>query len=286
MLNSSKPWWMTDPYEGDAPIPNELRQLAGPRGLGLVQVYGERTQPGWGLVGPKQSEGFMPRYMRDEFAPNAALSAYNKQNQPFAFVMRSMAAMVVDIDGKNGGLDHALRLGNLPRTLSETSKSGNGYHLFYSTPEDLWDEDLGFAQFGDRIGIEQGVDIRFVGCVFHHSNQRWNDHPVVPMPDYLADVLRAKEQRQTAATERIVKIREGGDPMEIAMLEDELLTDLKKPIAQGKRNTTLFAIGQRMREAEVDAWDVILVDRALEVGLSQDEADKIVANINRYGGKA
>lgn len=282
-LISSKPWWMADEYIHDYALPPAIIDAAGPKGAALVKVYGEKTQEGWGLVGPRNTEGFMPRYNRGEFIDRKALFSYEKKDQPFALVMRSLKLVVVDIDGKNGGLEHASKLGNLAPTLGEISKSGNGYHLFYLTPDDLWSEEKGFAQFSDRIGIVQGVDIRAVGCVFHHSTQRWNGRQPAPLPDHLADILRARDQQQTAATERIVKIREGGDPMEVLMLKDELITDLRKPIPDGKRNTTLFAIGQKLREAEVDGWDVLVRDRAIEVGLDAGEADKIIANIERYG---
>lgn len=282
---SSTPWWMNDEdYVHDIPLPTHFVDAAGPRDVALVRVYGERTQPGWGLHSPAGKPAFMECYTKNEFAPRRALHAYEKNSDPFAIVMRSVKMLTVDIDGKNGGLAGAKALGNLPVTLAETSKSGNGYHLFYATPDDMWDDDLGFAQFSDRIGIQQGVDIRAVGCVFHHASQRWNDAAPAPMPEYLADILRARDQRQLAATERIVKIREGGDIMEVLMLKDELITELQKPIPQGKRNTTLFAVGQKLREAEVDGWEILLMDRAQQVGLSQDEADKIIANINRYGG--
>lgn len=284
MQSSSKPWWITDPYYGEESVPHDLSLLAGPKGPALVKVWGEKTQEGWGLNGPRGSEGFMPRYLKNEFAERKALYAFEKKGDPFAFVMRSMKAVVVDIDGKNGGLEHAKRLGNLPRTMAETSKSGNGYHLFYSTPDDVWDDELGFAQFTDRIGIEQGVDIRAVGCVYHHATQRWNEHKIVPLPDYLADILIARQQRQAASTERIQKVRQDGDPLEILMMTDELISDLKKPIADGKRNNTLFAIGNKMKEADVDGWQTLVADRAHEVGLDADEIDKLVANISRYGG--
>lgn len=281
---SSKPWWMSDIYTGEEAIPSAFTDAAGPHGVALVKVWGEKTQQGWGLVGPRGEPGFMPRYIKGEFLERKALHGFNRNQDPFAIVMRSVNLVAVDIDGKNGGLEHAKRLGNLPPTLAETSKSGNGYHLYYSTPDDTWDDQLGFAQFSDRIGIEQGVDFRSVGCVYHHASQRWNDVAVAPLPDYLADILRARDQKQLAATERIAKIREEGDIMEVLMLKDELITDLQKPIPSGKRNTTLFAIGQKLREAEVDGWEILIQDRGQQVGLWITEVEKIIANINRYGG--
>jgi hypothetical protein len=285
MQSSSMPWWRNDEdYVHDMPLPSYFVDAAGPRDVALVRVWGERTQEGWGLNGPRGEPGFMPRYLKDEFAPRRSLYAYEKKADPFAIVMRSVKLICVDIDGKNGGFDGGKALGNLPITLAERSKSGNGYHLFYATPEDEWDETLGFSQFTDRIGIEQGVDIRAVGCVFHHASQRWNGAQPAPMPEYLAEILRARDQRQQAATERIAKIREGGDIMEVLMLKDELIADLQKPIPAGKRNTTLFAIGQKLREADVDGWEVLLQDRGQQVGLPESEVDKIIENINRYGG--
>ncbi len=284
MLSSSKPWWMeSDSYVDSTPVPLAITDLAGDQGPALVKVYEDgRTQPGWGLAAPGEEGGFMPRYAKGEFLPKRALYPYMKKGQPFAFVMRSVNLVALDIDGKNGGLEGAKALGNLPVTLAETSKSGTGYHLFFTTPDDVWNSEAGFAQFSDRIGIRQGVDFRAVGCVYHHDTQRWNNEKPVPLPDYLVDVLTQRQQQQAAAKDRIQKIKESGDPMETMMMTDQLLDDLKKPIPAGRRNNTLFAIGQSMKEAEVDGWDILLYDRALQVGLSSLEADKLVANVQRY----
>jgi hypothetical protein len=73
--------------------------------------------------------------------------------------------------------------------------------------------------------------------------------------------------------------------MEVLMMQDELLEDLKKPIDQGKRNQTLFAIGQQLKAGAVPDWEDALHARALQVGLPQDEADKLVKNVGRYGVK-
>ena len=66
------------------------------------------------------------------------------------------------------------------------------------------------------------------------------------------------------------------------MMQDELVTDLKKPMVDGKRNTTLFAIGQRMKQANIADWETLISDRAIEVGLDAEEADQLITNITRY----
>lgn len=64
----------------------------------------------------------------------------------------------------------------------------------------------------------------------------------------------------------------------------ELEAELAKPIAAGKRNNTLFAIGSQLKDAEVPDWEQKVADRAVQVGLSDVEADKLVRNIAAYGG--
>ena len=53
-------------------------------------------------------------------------------------------------------------------------------------------------------------------------------------------------------------------------------------IPAGRRNNTLFAIGQQMKLAQVPDWDTHLHARAVAVGLDNTEADKLVANVRRY----
>jgi len=252
---------------------------AGPEGLALVRVWPDgRTDPGWGL-----ETGFMDRYERGEFNARRVLFGYERHKWAFAFVMRSVRLVCLDIDGKNGGLEHAKRLGMLPPTMAETSKSGDGYHLFFKTWE-AWDITHGFAAFNDRIGIEQGVDFRGTGCVYHHDTQRWNNRPPAMLPQHLATLLVHKEQRASATTARITKVLDNNDELEVLMLHDEILRDLAKPIPQGKRNTTLFAIGSQMCQAGVGGWEALLTGRADQIGLTNDEADKIVENVRRYSG--
>jgi hypothetical protein len=188
----------------------------------------------------------------------------------------------VDIDGKNGGFDQIASLGQLPPTLAETSKSGNGYHLFYLTPEDDWDVDTGYAQFTDRIGVALGVDIRSTGCVYHYPSQRWNTRSIVELPQFLADKLTERQTRLTAVTARITGTINSDEEMEILMLQDELVQELAKPIPAGRRNNSLFAIGSQMRLANVPDWENKILVRANEVGLDDAEAKKLVANIESY----
>ena len=278
--HSSTPWWTTDTYNMSDPVPSEFNELEGPKGIALVRAWPDgRTDAGWGLTSPS-GEGFMPRYMRGEFNSRRVLFGYNRGKWAFAFVMRSTKLVTVDIDGKNGGIEGAKKL-VLPPTLAETSKSGNGYHLFY-TYEEEWHPDTGYGGLSDRIGFEQGVDFRGTGCVYHHDTQRWNSRAPAPLPDHLVQILKAREQKLLAVHSRITTILNDDDPMEVAMLHDDILTRLAKPIKPGKRNNTLFAIGAEMAQAGVPNWETALADRAVQVGLPNDEITKLVKNINQY----
>jgi hypothetical protein len=267
------------------PLVSTFDTYAGPKGVALVKAWADgRTDQGWGLIGPKHEpdNGFMPRYKRGEFNARRVLYGYEKGKWNFAIVMRSVRLVCIDIDGKNGGLEHAKKLGMLPPTLAETSKSGDGYHLFYTVDEE-WDETKGYGLLADRIGIEQGVDVRATGCVYHHPQQRWTGRGVVPLPDHLKKLLLHREQKLTAETKRIDTVLTNADPMEVLMMQDEIMTELAKPIPQGKRNNTLFAIGNKMRQAEIPEWEIKLQDRATQVGLGSDETTKLLENIERYG---
>ena len=281
---TSKPWWQSDSYDLDYDMPGPFRDLAGPKGVALVKAWPSGvTDKGWGLTGKDGEDGFMPRYLRGEFNERRVLFGYNKGRWAFAFVMRSVRLVCIDIDGKNGGLEHAKRLGMLPPTMAETSKSGDGYHLFYTVDED-WSDEKGFGQLNDRIGIEQGVDVRATGCVYHYPQQRWNDRAPAPLPKHLKELLLHREQKITAETERITKVLETADEMEVLMMQDDLVSELAKPIPTGKRNVTLFAIGNKMKQAQVPDWETKVEDRATQVGLGADETDKLVRNIKQYGG--
>ena len=275
---TSQPWWRTDAYDGEHPLDEALQAatFTGSNGIALVKAWpGGKTDPGWGR------ETFMDAYLKNDFNARRILYGYEAGKWAFAIVMRSVSMICVDIDGKNGGLEYAKRLGMLPPTLAETSKSGNGYHLFYLV-EDVWNDEFGFDAYYDYIGIEQGVDIRSVGCVYHHPQQRWNSRPPAPAPQHLIDLMKARRQKQEHTAARVAKTIETGDDMEMMMLQEELVSDLKKPIPQGKRNTTLFAIGQKLKQAQVPGWEEMIDSRARQVGLDADEADKLVQNITRY----
>jgi Bifunctional DNA primase/polymerase, N-terminal len=275
-IKHSGPWWTGEVYVDDEPMPSAFTGYAGPKGMALVRAWPNGlTDKGWG-------SDFMEHYARGEFNGRRILYGYERGKWAFAFVMRSVSMVCIDIDGKNGGVDGAKKLGALPVTLAETSKSGDGYHLFYLV-DDQWDDRAGYARFADRIGLEQGVDIRATGCVYHHAQQRWNGQPAVRLPDHLAQMLTAREQKQLATSARIAKVLAINDETEVLLMRDQLFLDLAKPIDKGKRNNTLFAIGNQMREAEIEDWDKHVYDRALAVGLDMDEADKLVRNIERYG---
>lgn len=279
MQTSSTPWWIRNSYTVSTAVPKQFEKFAGPEGVALVRAFANgSTDKGWGLNNRKGQPAFIPRYTRGRFRESAVLK---ESTNAFAIVMRSVRLVCIDIDGKNGGIEHAKRLGMLPHTLAETSKSGDGYHLFYSV-DDEWDDEKGFAQLSDRIGIVTGVDIRAVGCVYHYPQQRWNEMAIAPLPDHLKELLLHREQKLYDSQARINKILDSDDEMEILMLQDELITELNKPIDDGKRNNTLFAIGQKMKQAQVPGWETLLGARAEAVGLETNEVVKLVGNISRY----
>jgi len=282
MAQSLNHWWRTDLYDTDAHIPDELVRSSGPHGVAVVRAWNDgRTDAGWGLRPTEKTPGFMALYNGDKFQAKRVLPSYEKGAHNFAFVMRSMSLICVDIDGKNDGFTGANRLGPLTETLAETSKSGNGYHLFYLVP-DSWDDELGFAKYSDKIGLEQGVDLRATGCVYHTPGQRWNNRNIAVIPDFLAQKLDLLKQQFLASQNTIQKVINSQEGHEILMLQSELLDDLAKPIQAGRRNNTLFALASKMKEAEVPDWQGKITARAIEVGLANDETLKLVRNVEAY----
>jgi hypothetical protein len=276
-------WWETDTYDDDNIIPREFSDFMGPHGIPTVRVFGNgKTDPGWGILPGKNGMNFMDNYTAGKFDPQIAAIGMISGRWDFAFVMRGLALVCIDIDGKNGGFASVGKLGLLPETLAEVSKSKNGYHLFYYTDHDAWDDDKGFALYKDRVGLYPGIDIRAVGCVYHYSGQRWNDRRIAKLPDYLHEKWTEvpSQKYQAAEMERILT---DADPDELLIVQTDLERDLNKPIPPGRRNNTLFAIGTKMKLVQVDDWELKVHDRALGVGLDAAEATKIVSNIKRYG---
>ena len=282
-------WWQTDEYTEDQLVPDQFLGpgLWGPKGQAFVRVFPNgKTDKGWGLVERRANgtlgAGFMKRYLRGDFMLVTPIhTGYKNGAHGLAYVMRSASILAIDIDGKNGGFEHTSELGFLPRTLAEKSKSGNGYHLFYLV-DDEWDAEVGFGRFGDIISIVQGVDIRYTGCIFHYPQQLWNNTDLAPLPQHLIDRFEERTIRKNRVSVEIRKTMESEDIDMQVMLQDELKDELAKPIQEGRRNTTLFAIGTKMMQAQVPGWEDLLLDRASQLGLDDEEADKIVENVTRY----
>ena len=281
MSTTTTPWWtQKQSFTADGLLPPmESLIPAGPRGLAYVQVNPDgSTAEGWG------GAQFMGRYHKRGFDMRRALAIYNKKGTPFAMVMRSVKMICLDIDGKNGGIESAAML-NLPETLAETSKSGNGFHLFY-TVEDTWSPTFGFERLRDRIGWRKGIDVRAVGCVYHYAGQQWNTMAPVPMPEHILIDLETASQAVTEKREHLLALSTSTDPddqMEFLMLQTTIESRLAEKIPAGKRNNTLFAIGAEMKAAQIIGWEEQVYNRATEIGLPDDEAEKLVTNIRKYG---
>ena len=244
-------------------------------GPAYVQVYdSDRTAPGWG------KDEFMRKYLSRKFHDRRAEVIYERHQMPFALVMRSMKMVCIDIDGKNDGIASASGL-VLPPTLAETSRSGNGFHLFYVV-EDDWDDQWGYQVMGDKIGFMQGVDLRGTGCVFHYPQQQWNTRLPVLLPEHVRDKITERPSLEKSV-QAIQQTLASNDPVEVAIMQDTIESSLGKPIPAGRRNNTLFAIGAEMKLAQVPSWEEKIYNAALANGLDDAEAEKIIKNVRRYG---
>ena len=255
-----------------AKLPDEIAKY--PK-LAVVKVYPSgKTQPGWG------AKEFVENNERGLFDPQTNIAFAERNSFAYAIVMRSLPMVCVDIDGKNDGVRTA-RLLQLPRTLAERSKSGNGFHLFYRLPYATKTGDRGFAEIPDIVGLIPGVDIKGTGLVFHYPHQRWNNHPVLTIPPSLHDLLsNARDIKRTARVSRVGAANL--DPDELVIVHDELKAKLMKSIPHGTRNRKLYAIGAEMMTVNYPHWDIVLFERGLELGLEADEITEIINNIEKY----
>lgn len=273
------PWWAELDQYDDASATSGLENVGGlwgPEGAALVRLWDSgQTSRNWG------EKEFMASYLKKEFNSRKILFGYERGAWAYAWVMRSANLVCIDIDGKNGGIENASKLGWLPPTRAEISKSGNGFHLFYRTIDD-WHLQEGFASYRDHIGLFPGIDIRGTGCVYHYPQQRWNRTDLEILPTHLAETLRAKAINKRLSTENILKRLEL-DPDEVAIMQDEILAELAQTIPIGRRNNTLFAIGSKMCLAAIENWEDLIQKRAEEVALNAQEIEKLLRNIKVYG---
>lgn len=283
-------WIDDDKYTSSVPIPDDFRGRTGPNKMALLDVYGEgRTTAGWGLLPKDGKPGFMQNYERGVFWPTPRIKGLQHREKPFAIVMRSVQMIAVDLDrGHESGDDGVKTLerffgGNVPPTLTETSKSGLGRHLFYLVPNDIWDPGIGFGRYDDAISLLKGVDIRAVGCVYHYPTQRWNSRPVATIPPELEELLEIRRANKIAHHNALAAAAAAPDDEDSIIMHDNLLQELNKPITSGSRNNTLFGIGSKMHEAGVPDWETQVERRGIEVGLDATEVAKIISNIQNYG---
>ena len=265
--------WFEDneQYTIEGAIPEQFRFET----LSLVKVYPNgKTQPGWG------AKDFMTNMRAGAFRAGKALDFYQRHGQPFGFVMRSLPILCVDIDGKNDGIVTA-RVMNLPRTLAERSRSLNGYHLYYRMPYTNWNEERGYDELPDITGLLPGVDIKATGVVFHYPNQRWNEEDIALLPPSLMELLgRIKSMKWSS---RITKEgTQNMDPDELVIVHDMIKKELNGDFEVGNRNNRLYAIGAQMYTTGYPAWDTVLFDRGVEIGLELSEMAEMIRNIEKY----
>ena len=264
--------WFEDSeqYTEEYGLPAQILEMTPP----LVRVYpGGATQPGWG------AKEFEENFYKGRFDVGRSLPAFDKYRQPFGLVMRGVPLICVDIDGKNDGINTA-RVLHLPKTLGEVSKSGNGYHLFYSIPGAEWIPGKGYDEFPDIIGLIPGVDVKGTGIVYHYPQQRWNRTEIAVAPRSLLKLLSASRDSKQM---RLAAVRSTDmDDEERAMLHDQIRTRLKGRFEAGNINNKLFAIGAQMLNSGYPNWQHELMVRGLEVGSTEEKMTTIINNVIQY----
>lgn len=263
------------------------RELAGPKGFALVDVFADgRTTPGWGPSATDRHDGFMKEYERGRFVARPRVKRFRESRKPFAFVMRGVRMLVVDVDrhlndkGPDGFAGMQQTGFEFPVTMAETSKSGAGRHLFYQV-HDSWHPAHGYGIYEDAIGLFPGVDIRAVGCVYHYETQRWNGEALALAPQELLDALELHTLRKTARAAQIAAAADDLDDTEILIMHDQLRTQLAADIPSGKRNVTLYAIAKDMAATQYPNWEEAIEKRGDEIGLDDREVQRIITNAAR-----
>jgi hypothetical protein len=264
--------WYQQPeqYLGNTRMGEQLDQYAGPNGTAYVKVYGEKTQPGWG------HERFMKNYTRNFFGHHKI-----DPREPFAIVMRSLRLLVIDIDGKNDGYKAAAEL-DLPPTLAETSKSGDGHHLFYSYPDE-WHPIEGYAGQPDRVGMWPGIDVKSTGVVYHHPQQKHNGLGIAPVSYKVMEMLEKRNARDAQLRVTPEQASEMTDE-DLKFKRDILLIELSQPRTDG-RDTSLWRIGASLLNLGVD--ETYMAEKILAAGLKWGVPEdiingKIIPNIINY----
>ena len=263
------------------------REIGGPKGVALVDDYSDgRTTPGWGPTATDKHDGFVVEYTRGRFDARPRVRRDAEKQAPFAFVMRSMLLIAVDVDrhlgdkGADGFVGMRTTGFEWPATMAETSKSGDGRHLFYQVP-DLWHPQHGYGAYEDAIGLWPGVDVRAVGCVYHYPTQRWNNLPVAQAPAELITALELHSLRKTSRASAIAKAVTDQDETEILIMHDNLKAQLAANIPAGKRNVTLYAIAKDMHDSGFPNWEDAITQRGDEIGLEPREVERLIQNAAR-----
>lgn len=274
--------WFND--DSQYVIEDGLGERSWPLSLSLVHVYERTTEEGKTEVVTTSGwskKDFMTNYTEGKFAPKGYLRRF-QYGRAFGFIMRALPLVCIDIDGKNNGLV-AARVLQLPPTLAERSKSGNGYHLFYRLPNASWDDQYGYAEYGDTNGLVPGVDVRGVGIVYHYPGQRWNTRAPALLSPGMTRLLDAREHsRKVREENNLARRQEALDPEDRVIFQEELLEQLARPLPSGMRNSGLYAWGCRA-DGILPTWEADLTARARQIDLDEDEITRIITNVRKYG---
>jgi hypothetical protein len=211
-----------------------------------------------------------------------------------ALLMKSINVLCVDIDGKNGGMDNLHKLGYLPPTLAEISRSGTGYHLYYSLTDA---QNSTFSMdFAGKSALATGVDIKTQGLVFQavatSKHQMYNARQLSLIPDSLANLVELNTIKKQKARvffkspqglKELEKKRQAQpkDEWDWSSLGTPCSGYCLSPIPQGMRNDSLYTFGlAKMANGETD-WEKHMGHAARKSNIPNDELGVLVGQVKR-----
>jgi hypothetical protein len=190
--------------------------------------------------------------------------------------------IVLDVDANKGGdvsLSELFEDSEIPETL--TAKTGNGFHLFFQTVEDI-DIKNSVAKIGEGLDIRGENGFVVAAPSLHRNGNRYswmNETKPCPLPEFLKEKLIEIERKQTAQPIDYKQVNQTS--------KSEFSNTNTSIIPESTRNERLFRKASALRGNGANEFEIL--ERLREVNqtqcvphLEESELQKIAQSVMRY----